>query len=210
MPPTKKPQASLPKPPRESGVAAPGDTRQDALWRCSPAGGPPQLVFVQVVNGQHLPPLSQNLLLLLPLCLSLPTFTLRLERRRSRGGTREALPSLHPQAWQGDRPACSRAHAHLPAAHPGQQRPASPETLHPPPTSSPAHCPPQAPQRRGEGPEDQNLPRPAQRDSGRRAPEKDRRGDRQREGQGQSGDMEDRRQPPQAGGARANCQQGPA
>lgn len=174
--PAKKAQASPPKPPRESGAAAPGDARRDALQRCSPAGSPPQLVFVQVVDGQHLPPLGQNLLLLLPLGLSLPTFTLCLERVRSGGGAREALPSLHPQARQGDRPACSTAAAHLPAAHPGQQHPASPP-------SSPAPCPPQAPQRRGEGPEDQNLPGPAQQDSGRRAPEKDRRGNRQREGQ---------------------------
>lgn len=41
---------------------------------------PPQLVFIQVVNGQHLPPLSQDLLLLLSLGLPLPTLALCLRR----------------------------------------------------------------------------------------------------------------------------------
>lgn len=95
--PAKKAQASPPKPPRESGAAAPGDARRDALQRCSPAGSPPQLVFVQVVDGQHLPPLGQNLLLLLPLGLSLPTFTLCLERVRSGGGAEKPCPPCTPR-----------------------------------------------------------------------------------------------------------------
>lgn len=63
---------------------------------------PPQLVFVQVVDGQHLPPLCQNLLLLLSLCLSLPTLPLCLKGMVGRDTwleTAPACPLTLPIPW---------------------------------------------------------------------------------------------------------------
>lgn len=58
--------------------------KQTLAGPCAPRP-PPQLVLVQVVDGQHPPPLSQSLLLLFPFCLPLPTFPLCLEWVTSRG-----------------------------------------------------------------------------------------------------------------------------
>lgn len=63
-PPAKKPQASPPKPPQESGAAAPV-TEAGRPPEVQPRGQPTSAGLRLVVDGQHLPPLSQNLLLLL-------------------------------------------------------------------------------------------------------------------------------------------------
>lgn len=53
---------------------------------------PPQLVLIQVVNGQRLSPLRQNLLLLLSLGLPLPTLPLCLKGVVSRDTWLELAP----------------------------------------------------------------------------------------------------------------------
>lgn len=101
---------------------------------------PPKLVLVQVVDGQRLPPLGQNLLLLLPLRLPLPASPLRLRGVARRGGGCWLQSASRPSPSPTETPrGAAGAHPRPPAAPPSAARiPGETEAPSPSPHRTPA------------------------------------------------------------------------